>query len=111
MSWMLSTNAGASWMCPSSLTYNSTYQTLCHPTNGMVYAAMSSVHDLYAWDRYCQDGSIDGGTGEVMYSTNRGSTWSRLKNLGKPIVGLASDPNDPNRLYAAMVNSARYGRR
>jgi hypothetical protein len=106
---MRSTNAGASWMCPASLTYNSTYQTLSHPTNGLVYAAMSSVHDLYAWDRYCQDGSIDGGTGEVMYSTNRGATWIRLKNLGKPIVALALDPNDPNRLYAAMVNSTNGG--
>jgi len=35
-----------------SLTYNSTYQTLKHPTNGLVYAAMSSVHDMYAWDNY-----------------------------------------------------------
>ena len=48
---MLSTNAGRTWMCPMSLTYNSTYQTVRHPTNGIVYAAMSSVHDLYAWDQ------------------------------------------------------------
>ena len=58
---MLSTNAGGSWMAPMSLTYNSTYQALKHPTNGLVYAAMSSVHDMYAWDRYCQDSAIDGG--------------------------------------------------
>jgi len=106
---MLSTNAGGSWMSPASLPYNSTYQTLNHPTNGLVYAAMSSAHDLYAWDRYCQDASIDGGTGEVMYSANQGASWSRLKNLGKPVVGLALDPSDPNRLYAAMVNSTNGG--
>jgi hypothetical protein len=106
---MLSTNGGAAWMSPLSLTYNSTYQTVKHPTNGLVYAAMSSVHDLYAWDRYCQDSSIDGGTGEVMYSTNNGANWARLKNLGRPIVGLALDPNNPNRLYSAMVNSTTGG--
>src|SRR5262249_42307077 len=65
--------------------------------------------DMYAWDNYCEDAHIDGGTGEVMYSTNSGATWARLKNLGKPVVGLALDPNNLNRLYAAMVNSATGG--
>src|SRR5260370_23943820 len=52
---------------------------------------------------------MDGGTGEVMYSTNSGATWVRFKNLGRPVVGLALDPNNPNRLYATMVNSATGG--
>jgi photosystem II stability/assembly factor-like uncharacterized protein len=106
---MLSTNAGAAWMSPLSLSYNSTYQTLKHPSNGLVYAGVSSVHDLYAWDRYCQDSAIDGGTGEVLFSANQGATWARLKNLGKPVVALALDPNNTNRLYAAVVNSTNGG--
>jgi hypothetical protein len=106
---MLSTNAGAAWMSPLSLSYNSTYMVLKHPTNGLVFAAASSVHDMYAWDRYCQDSAIDGGSGAVLYSTNLGATWAVFKNLGKPIVGLAFDPSDPNRLYASMVNSTNGG--
>jgi photosystem II stability/assembly factor-like uncharacterized protein len=106
---MLSTNGGSAWMAPMSLGYNSTYQTLKHPTNGLVYAAVSSVHDMYAWDRYCQDSAIDGGTGGVMYSADQGTTWATFKNLGKPVVGLALDPSNPNRLYAAMVNSTSGG--
>lgn len=106
---MLSTNGGAAWMSPLSLTYNSTYQTLKHPTNGIVYAAVSSVHDMYAWDRYCQDSSIDGGSGGLLYSTNNGFTWLSFKNLGKPVVALALDPNNLNRLYASLVNSTNGG--
>jgi hypothetical protein len=106
---MLSTNGGKSWMSPMSLALNSTYQTVAHPNNGIVYAAESSVHDMYAWDRYCQDSSIDGGSGAILYSTNAGATWATLKNLGRPIVALALDPNNPNRLYASMVNSASGG--
>ncbi len=106
---MLSTNGGSSWMSPMSLSYNSSYMTLKHPTNGIVYAAVSSVHDMYAWDRYCEDPSIDSGTGGVMYSADNGATWAMLKNLGRPIVGLALDPNNYNRLYATMVNSSTGG--
>ena len=106
---MLSTNGGSAWMSPLSLTQNSTYQALKHPTNGLVYAAISSVHDMYAWDHYCQDTFIDGGAGAILYSTNLGFTWNTFKNLGKPIVALALDPNNPTRMYASLVNSTNGG--
>jgi len=60
---ILTTNGGASWLFPTGLTYNSTYQAMRHPTNGFLYAAASSVHDLYAWDKYLRDSAIDGGSG------------------------------------------------
>lgn len=105
---MWSTNAGRSWMSPMSLPYNSTYQTVRHP-NGILYAAASSVHDLYAWDTYCRDARIDAGNGAVLYSTNQGATWAVFKNLGRPVIGLALDPNNTNALYATMVNSVSGG--
>jgi hypothetical protein len=106
---MLSTNGGRSWMSPMTLAYNSTYMTVKHPTNNAIYAAMSSVHDLYAWDLYCQDTRIDVGNGAVMWSTNRGASWSTFKNFGRPVVSVALDPNQPHILYAAMVHSVSGG--
>ena len=105
---MWSTNGGRSWMSPMSLTFNSTYATARHP-NGIVYAAGSSVHDLYAWDTYCQDARLDAGSGAVLWSTNSGATWATFKNLGRPVVHVALDPNRTNRLYAAMVHSTSGG--
>ncbi len=67
------------------------------------------MHDLYAWDTYCRDERLDVGTGAVLWSTNKGSTWASFKNLGRAIVHVALDPNNPNRLYAAMVHSASGG--
>ena len=106
---ILSTNAGRSWTFPATLTYNSTYQIVRHPSNGVLYAAVSSVHDLYAWDHYCEDTYIDGGSGEVLYSTNNGVAWQRLHNFGRPVVAIALDPSRTNRMYASMVNSASGG--
>lgn len=106
---MWSTNGGRSWMSPLSLPFNSTYTTARHPTNRAVYAAGSSVHDLYAWDTYCQDARLDVGTGAVLWSTNKGASWATFRNLGRAIVHVALDANRPDRLYAAMVHSASGG--
>jgi photosystem II stability/assembly factor-like uncharacterized protein len=103
---ILTTNGGASWLFPTGLTYNSTYQAIRHPTNGFLYAAASSVHDLYAWDRYLTDSAIDGGNGAVIYSTNSGKGWQVLHDFTKPVYGLCVDPVHPSRLYACVVNSS-----
>ncbi|MFH0881208.1 MAG: hypothetical protein V2A34_15965, partial [Lentisphaerota bacterium] len=89
--------------------FNSTYRAVLHPTNGFLYAAASSVHDLYAWDRYCRDSDIDNGRGEIILSTNKGISWQTLHAFGRPVVSLALDPNNPNRLYACMAHSASGG--
>jgi len=106
---LLSRDGGRSWNFPPSLNYNSTYQTVMNVTGSTLYAAASSVHDMYAWDRYVQDAWIDGGSGEVIFSTNRGVSWARLHNFGRPVVAVAADGNQPNRLYASMVHSVSGG--
>jgi hypothetical protein len=105
---MRSADGGSSWQAPMTLPYNSTYHVARHP-NGRVYGAMSSVHDLYAWDRYCRDADLDAGTGAVMMSADLGATWTLLWNAGHPVVAVTADPALTNRLYAALVHSTLGG--
>jgi hypothetical protein len=88
-------------------TYNSMYQ-LAAGSNGAWYAAVSSVHDLYQ-STYLQDSRIDGGSGEVLVSTNQGQVWQRLHNFTNVVYGVTVDPAHTGRLYAAVVHGTRGG--
>jgi hypothetical protein len=104
-----STDAGQSWSFNyTGQTYNSTYQSLKHPVSGNLYAAVSSVHDMYQ-STYLQDSRINVGTGEIKYSTNAGASWLVLHDFGRPVIGLAVDPTNPNRMYASVIHSTTGG--
>ncbi|HET8674581.1 MAG TPA: hypothetical protein VFO63_02245, partial [Blastocatellia bacterium] len=104
-----STDAGQSWSFNyTGQTYNSTYQSLKHPTTGNLYAAVSSVHDMYQ-STYLTDARINGGTGEIKFSTNAGASWSTLHDFGRPVIGLGVDSNNPNRMYASVIHSTTGG--
>ena len=98
-----STDGGVTWGFDySGHTQNTMYHCLRH-SSGTLYAATSSVHDLYQ-STYLQDSRIDPGTGRVLYSTDNGATWQTLHDFGEPVVFLAMDPNNANRLYASVVH-------
>ncbi|MBX7216893.1 MAG: hypothetical protein K1X90_07940 [Candidatus Kapabacteria bacterium] len=102
-------DAGTTWSIPyNDFDFNSSYQIIKHPTTGTLYAATSSVHDMYQ-STYLTDARIDGGRGSVIYSTDKGKTWKTLHDFGHPVVWLAIDPNDPNALYASVVHSTDGG--
>lgn len=110
-----STNGGASWTRDgrNGLTLNTTYHVVRHPKTGTLYAATSSVHDIYqsAWMR---DARLDGTSerpalGAVMASSNSGASWTLVQDLRRPVVWLALDPKNPNRLYASVVSSSSGG--
>ena len=105
-----STDGGASWSFPDygSLRQNTIYRVVRHPTTGTVYAATSSVHDLYQ-STYLTDARIDGGTGRVLMSNNQGASWQLLHDFGRPVVWAALDPNNPSRMYASVVHSTQGG--
>ncbi|WP_437580567.1 hypothetical protein [Sorangium sp. So ce887] len=110
-----SEDGGESWSRDGAngLFLNTTYHVVRHPYTGALYAATGSVHDIYQ-SPYLRDARLDGtpsrpARGGIMVSTDKGATWSLSADLGRPVVWLALDPNDPDQLYASVVNSLTGG--
>ena len=101
-----SKNAGQTWAfeytAPST---NTMYHITKNVSGTTLYAATSSIHDMYKSYRL-QDATLDAGTGKVISSTDNGTTWTTLHDFGHPVYWLATDPNNTNRLYAAVINYA-----
>lgn len=87
---------------------NTMYHSIKHPSNGNIYAATSSVHDMYQ-STYLTDARINGGLGRVLFSANKGQTWQTLHDFGHPVIYLALDPNNTNRMYASVIHSTLGG--
>ena len=43
-------------------------------------------------------------SGNIYYSTDHGSNWSQLHAFGHPVYWIATDPGNPNRMYASVVH-------
>jgi hypothetical protein len=109
-----SSDGGASWAFPTniSLSGNSVYQispvtTTSVPSGVILYAATSSTHDIYE-STHVLDSSLTGG-GKIIYSADKGATWATLHDFGHPVIYTATDPTNPHRLYASVINSTTGG--
>jgi photosystem II stability/assembly factor-like uncharacterized protein len=104
-----SVDAGNSWSFNyTGHSQNTMYWMAKSPGTGTLYAATSSVHDMYE-STYLQDSRIDaaGATGKVLFSTDKGATWNTAHDFGHPVYYVALDPSDPNKAYASVVNHAQ----
>jgi hypothetical protein len=103
---MRSVDGGTSWSFNyTGHSQNTMYWMVKHPATGTLYAATSSIHDLYE-STYLQDVRIESSyaAGKVLYSTNGGAAWQDLHDFGKPVYWVALDPANANRLYASVVD-------
>ena len=107
-----SDDAGVSWSFNNGgLNINTVYRFAKNITNNTIYAATSSIHDMYQSTRL-QDAILDAAnaTGKIMFSTDNGSNWQTLHDFGHPVYWIVPDPNNANRMYASVVNhSANLG--
>jgi hypothetical protein len=100
-----SNDGGASWNFNyTGNDQNSTYRIVRNPNNGYLYAALSTIHDMYQSTRL-QDAILDASnSGKIVYSTDNGLTWLLLHDFSHPVFWLSMDPNNSNTLYASVVN-------
>jgi photosystem II stability/assembly factor-like uncharacterized protein len=100
-----SVDGGKSWSFGySGHTYNTMYRASTDPSSKTVYAAVSSVHDIYQ-STYVQDKRIDSGKGGVLSTVDNGATWQHVGRIDKPVVWVEADPRNPGRVYASVANS------
>lgn len=88
--------------------YNSTYQIIEHPSNGTLYAATSSIHDMYQSTRL-KDIPLDDGSGAILMSQNDGTSWEVMHDFDHPVMWMDFDPTNPNIMYASVVHSTLGG--
>lgn len=104
-----STDGGNFWSFNySGNTFNTMYQCIKHPSNGNIYGAVSSLHDMYQ-STYLTDARINGGTGRILFSTNKGLAWQTLHDFAHPVISLSIDPNNSNKMYASVIHSTLGG--
>jgi hypothetical protein len=98
-------DGGASWNFNyTGNDQNTTYRIVRNPSNGYLYAALSTIHDMYQSTRL-QDATLDASnSGKIVYSTDNGTTWLLLHDFSHPVFWLAFDPNNSNTLYASVIN-------
>lgn len=101
-----SDDAGVSWSFNySGISSNTVYRFAKNISNATLYAATSSIHDMYQSTRL-QDVILDAAnaSGKILFSTDLGNTWQVLHDFAHPVYWIATDPNNANRMYAAVVN-------
>jgi photosystem II stability/assembly factor-like uncharacterized protein len=98
-----SKDGGNTWANYSNMGYNTVYKFLKNPSNNVFYAATSSIHDMYESTRL-KDNIIDAGTGEILYSTDGGSTYNTMNNFNAPVIWMSLDPTNSDRMYASVIN-------
>ena len=104
-----STDGGQTWSFGyTGHTMNSMYRAIKHPSSGVIYAAAATVHDMYQ-TTYLQDSRIDGGDGNVLFSSDNGANWQVMHDFNAVVVWVAHDPTNANRLFASVADSVTGG--
>jgi hypothetical protein len=88
----------------SGFSVNTLYR-ITEDENKTLYGACSGVHDIYQ-STHLKDATLDvsDGSGKIVFSTDKGATWSVLHQFNHPVYWLAIDPNNTDRMYASVIH-------
>ena len=100
-----SADAGNKWgFTYNGFSVNSLYR-LAKSAGGKTYGGCSGIHDMYESTRL-RDAQLDAsdGSGKIVFSVDNTANWSTLHSFGHPVYWLATDPNNPERMYASVIH-------
>lgn len=101
-----SEDGGDSWSFDyDGHTHNTMYRIDKHQTMDIWFAATSSVHDIYQ-TTYITDQRLlpSYKDGHILWSTDKGKTWTTMRDFDNPVIWVTTDPSTPNRLYAGVIS-------
>ncbi len=99
-----SKDGGNSWGYQlNGLSVNSAYRY--SQSGNTLFVATSGIHDMYQSTRL-KDLQLDANDaqGKIYYSADKGDNWSVMHSFGHPVFWLATDPKNPNTLYASVIH-------
>jgi len=103
-----STDGGVSWGFGYTGHSDNSMYRITKGLDGKLYAATSSVHDLYESTRLA-DAQLDAGSGHILSSADGGATWTTVWSPGHIVAWVEADPTDAKTMYASVVHSTQGG--
>jgi len=103
--WQRTTDGGATW----SFDVNGldqkreNFSLEVDATTGRIYLSQGrswGPHDFLG----LSDSAVNQGGGDIAYSDDGGANWSILHDFGNPVSWTALDPNDPQTMYASVID-------
>ncbi len=86
---------------------NNWYRIAQRPDNQHLFAAASTINDLYSGR--VADADIEGEGGLIVRSTNGGAKFDTLYNFGMPVCWLEIDKSNPVQMWASVVDHLNGG--
>lgn len=103
-----STDGGTSWGFNYTGHSDNSMYRIAKGSDGKLYAATATVHDLYQSTRLT-DALLDAGKGQILASSDGGATWAQVWNPGRIVAWVEMDPTDAKTMYASVVHSTTGG--
>lgn len=101
-----STDGGTSWTFDLPGMWvknvNDVNKIIKHPFSGILYAAAG---DFPGSNGDVTDARVKNYIGRISYSTDQGNSWKLFKDFGKSVIDLQIDPENADRMYAAVIDT------
>lgn len=87
---------------------NNWYRIVENPQNHYLYAAVATINYIYLGYRI-RDEDLNGADGLVLRSVDGGAHFDTLHQFGHPVVWLEKDSQNPDRMWASVVDAQEGG--